>query len=43
LPLAEALSNETRRGRAVIDSGETRTGASRFAAGAGRHGDFSNI
>ena len=43
LPLAEALSNETRRGRAVIDSGETRAGASRFAAGAGRHGDFSNI
>ena len=43
LPLAEALSNETRRGQAVIDSGETRTGASRFAAGAGRHGDFSNI
>ena len=43
LPLAEALTNETRRGRAVIDSGETRAGASRFAAGAGRHGDFSSI
>lgn len=43
LPLEEALRNETRRGRTVIDSGETRAGASRFAAGAGRHGDFSSI
>jgi len=37
-PLVEALGNETRRGREVIASGETREGAARFAAGAGRHG-----
>jgi enoyl-CoA hydratase len=30
--------NEARRGRAVVDSGETREGARRFAAGAGRGG-----
>jgi enoyl-CoA hydratase len=36
-----AMQNETRRGREVIDSGETREGAARFAAGAGRHGAFS--
>ena len=36
-----AMRNETRRGREVIDSGETREGAARFAAGAGRHGSFS--
>ena len=35
-----AMRNETERGRSVIDSGETREGASRFAAGAGRHGQF---
>jgi enoyl-CoA hydratase len=34
----EAATNEARRGRAVIDSGETRQGALRFAAGAGRSG-----
>jgi enoyl-CoA hydratase len=34
----EAAVNEARRGRAVIDSGETRQGAQRFAAGAGRGG-----
>jgi len=39
LPLAEALALETRLGRAVIASGETRAGARRFAAGAGRHGE----
>lgn len=33
-----ALVNEAARGRATIDSGETRDGASRFASGAGRHG-----
>ncbi|WP_208028540.1 crotonase/enoyl-CoA hydratase family protein [Rhabdothermincola sediminis] len=38
LSLAEALRNETEIGRGVIASGETREGASRFAAGAGRHG-----
>ncbi|MEM8766871.1 MAG: crotonase/enoyl-CoA hydratase family protein [Pseudomonadota bacterium] len=39
----EALLNETRLGLQVIRSGETREGASRFAAGAGRHGDFREI
>jgi enoyl-CoA hydratase len=33
-----ALLEETRRGLNVIGSGETRAGAERFAAGAGRHG-----
>ena len=41
LEFYEAIANETRRGREVIDSGETREGAARFAAGAGRHGAFS--
>ncbi|MBM4265399.1 MAG: crotonase/enoyl-CoA hydratase family protein [Deltaproteobacteria bacterium] len=40
LDLAEALRNETRLGMDVIRSGETLAGASRFAAGAGRHGKF---
>jgi enoyl-CoA hydratase/carnithine racemase len=40
LPLADALRNEYRHGFATIESGETRAGASRFAAGAGRHGKF---
>ena len=34
----EAAVNEARLGRRVIDSGETRRGAARFAAGAGRGG-----
>jgi enoyl-CoA hydratase len=38
LDLEAATRNEARRGRATIDSGETVAGASRFAAGAGRHG-----
>lgn len=38
-----ALLNETRLGLGVIRSGETRAGASRFASGAGRHGDFEAI
>ena len=38
LSLTDALALETTSGRAVIDSGETRAGATRFAAGAGRHG-----
>ena len=38
LDLDAATRNEARRGRATIDSGETLAGASRFAAGAGRHG-----
>ncbi|MEQ8860048.1 MAG: crotonase/enoyl-CoA hydratase family protein [Pseudomonadales bacterium] len=40
---AQALARETRLGLEVIRSGETRAGASRFAAGAGRHGDFSDV
>ncbi len=43
LPLHEALLNETRLGLATIRSGETREGATRFAEGAGRHGDFGNL
>jgi enoyl-CoA hydratase len=38
LELAQALTEETRGGLAVIRSGETREGAQRFAAGEGRHG-----
>jgi enoyl-CoA hydratase len=38
LTTADALVNETRRGIAVISSGETTAGAARFAAGEGRHG-----
>jgi enoyl-CoA hydratase len=38
---AAALREETHRGLQVIRSGETSAGASRFAAGAGRHGEFS--
>jgi|SRR5579883_589850 enoyl-CoA hydratase len=34
----EAMLNEFRRGREVVASGETRSGASRFASGEGRHG-----
>lgn len=37
-----AMANETLRGREVIASGETREGAARFAAGAGRHGSFAS-
>lgn len=40
LPLNEALLNEYYLGNAVIESGETREGATRFAQGAGRHGQF---
>jgi enoyl-CoA hydratase len=43
LDLNAALREETWLGREVIRSGETQAGASRFAAGAGRHGDFSKI
>ncbi len=38
LPFAAAMRNEFRRGTQVLASGEARAGASRFAAGAGRHG-----
>ena len=36
----EALRVETRRGLAVLRSGESEAGAGRFAAGDGRHGEF---
>ncbi len=38
-----ALRREFELGMATIRSGETRAGASRFAAGAGRHGDFEKL
>jgi enoyl-CoA hydratase len=34
------MCNELRLGLATIASGETRTGAEEFSAGAGRHGSF---
>lgn len=43
LSLDEALKRETELGREVINSGETRAGASRFASGKGRHGQFDDI
>ena len=43
LDLDAATRNEARRGRATIDSGETVAGASRFAAGAGRHGSLERV
>ena len=43
MPLADAISNENRLGTEVIRSGETREGASRFAAGHGRHGNFEDL
>src|SRR3954462_15232521 len=36
----EAIANEMRGGLQVITSGETRSGAARFASGVGRHGAF---
>jgi enoyl-CoA hydratase len=36
----EAIANEMRGGLKVIASGETLSGASRFASGIGRHGSF---
>jgi enoyl-CoA hydratase len=35
-----AIANEMRGGLAVIASGETLSGAARFASGVGRHGTF---
>jgi enoyl-CoA hydratase len=40
LPYQEALRNELRRGLEVIESGETKTGATAFTHGQGRHGAF---
>ncbi len=42
LSIDEAIRNEYRGGRRVIESGETAAGAGRFAAGAGRHGRFGS-
>src|SRR5947207_1136281 len=38
--LDAALRREFELGKATIDAGESREGAARFAAGAGRHGEF---
>jgi enoyl-CoA hydratase len=43
LSLPEALVNEFNRGLAVVQSQETLTGATAFASGRGRHGDFEDI
>jgi len=40
LPEIDALTNEIRRGIAVVGTGETQRGAAAFAAGKGRHGTF---
>jgi enoyl-CoA hydratase len=40
---ATAMANETVLGMATLASGESRDGASRFAAGKGRGGSFENI
>jgi len=37
----DAIAAEFRRGLETLGSGETRSGASRFSSGAGRHGKFS--
>lgn len=39
LPLEAAMGNEVRHGLGTLRSGESRAGAARFAAGAGRHGE----
>jgi len=43
LPYDQAMANETRRGRDVLSSGETLKGATRFAEGKGRGGNFDDI
>ena len=43
MSLEDALKNETLIGLEVIKSGETLEGATRFAEGKGRHGNFSDI
>lgn len=40
MSFVDAMANEFHRGVDVIESNETLIGASRFASGAGRHGDF---
>jgi enoyl-CoA hydratase len=39
-PLPAAMANEFALGKTTTDSGESQAGARRFAAGAGRHGQF---
>ncbi|MCZ7456654.1 crotonase/enoyl-CoA hydratase family protein [Streptomyces sp. WMMC940] len=41
-PEAEALAGEYRHGLVPLTAGETRSGANRFAKGAGRHGSFTD-
>jgi len=41
--LDDALAREFDGGLAAAMTGETQTGAERFASGKGRHGDFSDI
>jgi enoyl-CoA hydratase len=41
--LEEAMRREFELGVATIATGETRSGAARFAEGRGRHGDFTDI
>lgn len=43
LSLPAALNNEFKRGMQTINSQETVIGATRFASGKGRHGDFKDI
>ena len=43
LSFFEAMDNEFERGMQTIASNETVSGASRFARGKGRHGDFKDI
>ncbi len=43
LSLDDALANEFTKGMATIDSKETVIGATRFASGKGRHGNFEDI
>jgi enoyl-CoA hydratase len=43
LSFDDAMANENRLGRAVIASGETVAGATRFASGKGRGGSFEDI
>ena len=38
----DAIANEMRGGLEVIASGETLSGATRFASGVGRHGAFAS-
>jgi enoyl-CoA hydratase len=42
LSLEAALANEFRHGLGIVDSGESRDGAARFAEGRGRHGKFDS-